>query len=182
MILKNIPNVLSISRMVLSVSLLFFLQMPVVFIALYTITGMTDFFDGYLARKFNWATEKGALLDSIADHMYFAVIVISAFVCLNISGDPLILTVIIIVAGIRLANFIFTRVKFKRWGFIHTIGNKFTALCLIIMVPVCIFIGVMPFWLVIIFGILATLTAVEEGAILFKSSDYDINRKSVFCG
>ncbi|MDO5843637.1 MAG: CDP-alcohol phosphatidyltransferase family protein [Methanocorpusculum sp.] len=180
-IMKNIPNILSVSRMFLSVSLLFLLWQPVLFIILYIITGLTDFFDGFLARKYHVETEKGALLDSIADHMYFAVIVISAFVGLNLAGDPVVLSVVIIVAAVRTANFILTRCKFKRWGFIHTLGNKFTALCLIVIVPVCIYIGEMPHWVVIAFGILAAATAVEESLILLRSHSYDINHKSVFC-
>lgn len=31
------------------------------------IAGMSDFFDGYLARKYNWITKAGAIVDPIAD-------------------------------------------------------------------------------------------------------------------
>lgn len=180
---ENIPNMLSVSRMFLAVAVLIFvlLDFRTVFLILYIAAGVTDFLDGFIARKYNYVTERGALLDSVADHIYFAVIVVSAFLCLNLTQSPVTIAVVATVAAVRVANFIITGFKFKRCGFIHTIGNKITAACLVIMVPICIVAGTMPVWLIIGFGVLATLTAIEETAILFKTHSYDVNQKSVFC-
>ncbi len=35
--------------------------------ALFFLFGLTDFFDGYLARKYNQVTQRGAMLDHVAD-------------------------------------------------------------------------------------------------------------------
>ena len=50
-------------------------NMQIVALALYIIVGMTDFFDGMLARKYG-TTKLGALLDPIADKIYTALLFI----------------------------------------------------------------------------------------------------------
>jgi len=50
-------------------------NMQLVALALYIVVGMTDFFDGILARKYG-TTKLGALLDPIADKIYIALLYI----------------------------------------------------------------------------------------------------------
>ena len=74
----NLPNILTVSRIVL---------IPVFVIAYYlpfswnyeacaivfTIAAGTDWFDGYLARKWNQTTPFGAFLDPVADKLMVAI-------------------------------------------------------------------------------------------------------------
>ncbi len=82
---RQIPNILSFIRllMVPVFAILFFEEFAhhrlfalIVFIA----AGITDVIDGYLARRNNWITDFGKILDPLADKM----MQITAFVCLAI--------------------------------------------------------------------------------------------------
>jgi cardiolipin synthase (CMP-forming) len=68
----NIPNLLSILRIALVPVFLWFLleQMFVSAITVLAIAGLTDFLDGYLARKLNQTTKLGKMLDPVADRLY----------------------------------------------------------------------------------------------------------------
>lgn len=73
----NFPNSLSFLRLFLSPSCLFLLtswhHKELLVVILMTIAGFTDFFDGYLARKFNQTSRFGAYLDLISDYCYICV-------------------------------------------------------------------------------------------------------------
>lgn len=70
----NVPNILTIARIVLApvVLLVYVLNFPGHFLAatvLYFIAGMTDFFDGKIARSQNLITNFGKFADPLADKM-----------------------------------------------------------------------------------------------------------------
>lgn len=70
--LKNIPNILSVIRILLVfvfVYVLFALNSPVWAIIVFLIAGATDVVDGFLARRFNWITNLGKILDPVADKL-----------------------------------------------------------------------------------------------------------------
>ncbi len=67
--LKNIPNALTIVRFFLIPVIVYFIlkgQYIAAFITL-TISGLTDVLDGCIARKFNFITNFGKLIDPLAD-------------------------------------------------------------------------------------------------------------------
>jgi cardiolipin synthase len=68
----NIPNLLSFLRIALVPVFLWFLleEMFVSAISVLAIAGLTDFLDGYLARKLNQTTKLGKMLDPVADRLY----------------------------------------------------------------------------------------------------------------
>jgi len=70
----NAPNILTLIRLVLTpvMVVLFLVDIPYgigIFIALgiYVVACLTDFLDGYLARKYNQITDFGKFMDQIAD-------------------------------------------------------------------------------------------------------------------
>ena len=83
--LKHIPNILSIIRILLVfvfVFVLFVLDSPLWAIIIFLIAGATDVVDGYLARRFNWITNLGKILDPFADKLMQCTVL----VCFCIKG------------------------------------------------------------------------------------------------
>ena len=71
----NIPNLLSISRLFLVFPLILFLEInrPFYVFILIIIGGLTDYFDGFIARKFNLKTRLGAILDPLSDKVFYLI-------------------------------------------------------------------------------------------------------------
>ena len=72
--MKYIPNVLSFSRIILSIVLFYLNPEKLPFILIYIICGITDILDGFIAHKINITSELGAKLDSFADMLIIFVI------------------------------------------------------------------------------------------------------------
>ncbi len=74
----NIPNTLTLMRIVLIPVLVVVFYMPfkyhlLVAALVFTIAAITDWFDGYLARRLGQMTPFGAFLDPVADKLMVAV-------------------------------------------------------------------------------------------------------------
>jgi len=79
---KNLPNLLSLSRLVATVLVVAFvlINQPWSFLiatVLFLLASVTDFFDGYLARRFHVGSSLGVFLDLTADKIFVAGILIS---------------------------------------------------------------------------------------------------------
>ncbi len=75
----TIPNVLSMARLVGVPIFLWLILVPqadVLAVALLVLSGITDYLDGYLARRLNQISRLGQLLDPIADRLYILAILI----------------------------------------------------------------------------------------------------------
>ena len=79
--LKTIPNILSISRLILIPAMLiptFYMNegpdARLVFLIMFIIIGITDKLDGTLARYLNQTTALGAKLDTLADMVFYPLI------------------------------------------------------------------------------------------------------------
>ncbi|MED5474829.1 MAG: CDP-diacylglycerol--glycerol-3-phosphate 3-phosphatidyltransferase [Candidatus Neomarinimicrobiota bacterium] len=95
---KHIPNILSISRVLLTPVFLYFLlfsnyhHAKLLSVLIFTIASVTDAFDGQIARKYGMVTRVGVFLDPLADK----VLVLSAFFSFVILGDVHLWMVLII--------------------------------------------------------------------------------------
>ena len=74
----NLPNILSISRIFLFVLIILLFENGFFLFSLFTfiIAALTDYFDGYFARKNNQTSKVGSLLDLIADKIFVSSLLI----------------------------------------------------------------------------------------------------------
>jgi CDP-diacylglycerol--glycerol-3-phosphate 3-phosphatidyltransferase len=73
----NLPNILTLLRIVLIpvLVLVYYLPLPwnnVITTLIFGLAAITDWFDGYLARRYNQITPFGAFLDPVADKLIVA--------------------------------------------------------------------------------------------------------------
>lgn len=100
----NVPNILTMVRMFCTpvVVLLFLLNIPSgigVFVALgvYVLACITDFLDGYIARKYNQITDFGKFMDQIADKAITTTAMILVLFAGNVTAVWLAVLIILIV-------------------------------------------------------------------------------------
>ena len=68
--MTTLINILTLSRILLAAIIFVFLISPdgyLLALVLFFLAGVTDYFDGYLARKYNAVSQLGEILDPIAD-------------------------------------------------------------------------------------------------------------------
>lgn len=140
----NIPNVLTLVRLLLTPLFVILLLQDRLTAALiiFSLAGISDGLDGFIARWFNQQTVLGAYLDPVADK----VLLVSAFVCLAISGIiPEWLTVvvlsrdIIIIIGIAILT-----LTEKKYRIRPSLVSKCTTVAQIAMVIVSLILPDIP--------------------------------------
>lgn len=159
-------NSLTICRIVLCVALLITDAFSPAFFLVYTLAGLTDVLDGYVARKTNLASELGARLDSIADLVLFIVCLVKLLPAIDV---PIWLWAwIAAIALVKVANVASGLVVERRLVMLHTSANKVAGLVAFLV----------PF-AVPLFGIIApstiactvaTFAAVQEGHLIRTGS------------
>jgi len=80
---KHVPNLLTIVRFLLIplILILIFQDRYIEAFIILTISGITDILDGYIARKFNFVSDFGKLMDPLADKL--TQISILVFLCIK---------------------------------------------------------------------------------------------------
>ena len=151
------PNVISVLRIAGSISLLFCDVHGWPFWVLYSLCGISDMVDGWLARKLQAETKAGAILDSVADIIFVACCAIRLLPVLEIPVWMWIWAGVIVF--IKVVNQVSALVVYKRFCFPHTTANKLTGLLLFLSVPT-VFWSVIP---IAIAAAIATFAAVQEG-------------------
>src|SRR4051812_23658447 len=88
----TVPNLLTLSRILAVPILVFLLWKPApwdyaITFVLYCIVGITDYFDGYLARAHGQISKLGQFLDPIADKIMIAAVIVMLVASRKADGD-----------------------------------------------------------------------------------------------
>ena len=128
---KQIANIITSSRILCAICLLFCPVFSIAFYILYVFCGITDMIDGTVARKTNTVSALGSKLDSVADYIFVAVCLIKLLPVLSI---PTWLWIWIgLIAIIKVVNIISGYIIWKEIVAKHTILNKITGALLFIL-------------------------------------------------
>ena len=161
---KQIANIVSSSRILLSITLLFCPVFSVCFYGIYLLCGFTDMVDGTVARKTNAVSEFGAKLDTASDFIFFAVALIKLLPVIHIS--KWICVWIVVIAIIKIFSVISGVIYTKKLIFLHTVMNKITGLLLFLLPLTLEFIEIK--YCLIAVCIIATISAIQEGYLIIK--------------
>ncbi len=136
----NLPNKLTVFRVMLIPVFVFFMLVPDIpgakwyALLFFCLASVTDFFDGYLARKNNLVTDFGKFMDPLADKL----LICSALIALCSNGRfPAWIVIVIIareftISGFRLIASDNGRViSASMWGKVKTVVQMFAVIFLI---------------------------------------------------
>ena len=177
-ITSAVPNCITGLRIVGTAALLFIEPLSAAFYIVYTFSGFSDLLDGWIARATNTTSELGSRLDSIADLLLYAVMIIRVFPELWKRLAVWIWYVLALVLVLRLVSYGYVAIRYHRFSAMHTYGNKVTGL-LAFLVPYFLLLkNATPACGVVV--IVALLSTVEELVLHLCMEEYDPRVKSVF--
>ena len=132
--LREIPNIITVIRILLVFPVIYFLYVEnyLPALILFTVAGVSDGLDGFLARQMNWQSRLGSILDPLADKM----LLVSCFVMLAWSGKidqglviAVILRDLVIVIGAIAFHYLV-----GRYDMAPSMVSKLNTLCQIVLV------------------------------------------------
>ena len=164
---KHIANIITGSRIIFSLPLLFIPITSVWFYILYLFCGLTDMIDGAIARKTGSVSKFGARLDTASDFVFMLVCTIKVLPLIHI---PVWLWVwIVIIALIKIFSITLVFVHKKKLISIHSVLNKTTGFALFLFPLSLTFVETT--YSVATICVLATIAAMQEVHIIVKGQD-----------
>ncbi|WP_461613775.1 CDP-alcohol phosphatidyltransferase family protein [Clostridium sp. Marseille-QA1073] len=174
--MKNIPNLITIIRILGTIVLVFIKPFSKIFFIIYFICGIGDVLDGIIARKMNLVSKKGQVLDSIAD--FFMFIVFLFIFVPNLKFSLLGIYWVVIIAIIRFISLGVGFMHYKQLAFLHTYTNKLTGIVLFCFPFIYVVLGLYTTTILVCF--IASISAVEELIINIVSKKLCRDIKSIF--
>ncbi|SKC69098.1 CDP-alcohol phosphatidyltransferase family protein [Maledivibacter halophilus] len=174
--MTTIANYITITRLFLVFTLLIVRPLSVEFFLIYTVCGISDMLDGYVARKTDTTSRIGEKLDSVADLLMIFIVIYILYPIIQIPVKFYYWIIVIVV--IRVVSMIVVFAKHKTFGILHTYGNKVTGFLLFLspLLLVRIQLDVLTY-ILCLFG---SASAIEELIIHLISKELELNKKSIF--
>lgn len=167
-------TVLTLSRFVLAVPLALVTDRRAA-LALLLTAGATDALDGPCARRGGTAGPAGARLDSAADGVLMAAVLVLLARWLGDDVGVFVPWVAAVVA-VRVAALAVGRARFGRWGSVHTWANKAAGVA-VVGAPALVLVGCTAgLWAVVA---LAAASAFEELVLQTTAPTLDLERRGV---
>lgn len=175
----SIPNILSISRLVLLPYLFFllFAELKIAMLISYIIIGSTDYFDGKVAKKLNQVTDLGKTLDSVADLFFYLA---TAFFLYYLFPDVIManFTLLMIFFGVLFLFFVISFIKCGKPLLMHTTLLRYGAVLVYFLFIFSFFFDTTIFTaMILVFYLIAFL---EEILIFIVYGAVDPDTKHIF--
>ena len=163
-----IANTITVSRILFSLVMIVFPPSSVPFAVLYLLCGVTDVLDGFIARKLHTESEKGAMLDSIADLFFALSYAVKILPVLNFPIWIWIWTAII--AAVKITGILITSKKIHKLSVEHSFENKLTGLFLYLL-PLSVCVADVKYTATLVCAV-ATVTVIKE--MVNQKEDYTL--------
>ena len=186
----NLPNKLTLARVIMVPVFLFFLLNRPEFLPFYIaaiepyckwialgifiLAALTDALDGYIARKYNMITNFGKFMDPLADKLLVNLALIGLMV-LNKANVWLVMLIIardFIISGFRLvAAEKGSVIAASIWGKVKTMAQMVMVCFLIMDIPQIHIVGVVLQWLVCILTLFSLIDYLVKNRNVLKDVD-----------
>lgn len=173
----NLPNKLTILRVIMIPFFVFFMLWPVVpynnivAVVIFCVASFTDFLDGYLARRDNLVSNFGKFMDPLADKL----LVGAALICLIETEQLPALVVIIIISrefiisGFRLiASDNGVVIAASYWGKFKTVSQMAMVIVLILNIPALALVGQILIWVSTILTVVSLVDYIVKNKDVLK--------------
>ena len=178
---KNAANLITLIRIFGAIALITLEPLSLPFFIVYGVCGLSDAFDGLVARKLGIQSSFGSALDSLSDLLFYGVMAAKLFPTFQRLLLPYQWVIIGVPTVLHFLAYIICAIKFNRFSAIHTYANK--ALGLLVYAFPFFFIGEIPLlWTIymIVGGVIAFYGSVEINLIHIIAKRYDTRNKSIF--
>lgn len=174
----NTADAITLLRIAGTLGLVILIPSSATFFCVYTLTGLTDVLDGWIARKTKTSSDFGARLDSIADLLFYVVVLFRIFPIIEntLPGDIWYAVAVIVI--VRISAYLTAMVKYHRFASLHTYLNKLMGMAVFLI----------PFMLITQYAVgycfavsaVAAIASLEELVIHLMKPNYNADTKSVF--
>lgn len=180
---KDIPNVISVIRILLVAPIVYFLlnERYTLSLVLFVVAGLSDALDGFLAKRYEWSSQLGSFLDPLADKL---LLVSCFFVCVFIGLVPTWLFALILVRDLIVAfgaliyHFMFEELHGDP-PFSSKLNTAFQIVYLVMLIASQGLVGISPDWLGFALYSVAATTAISglEYIWVWSLKAWDIKTK-----
>lgn len=121
--LKQVPNILTLYRIAAAVAIMFLPAYETAFYIVYGLAGVSDFFDGIIARALKLNGRFGATADTVAD----VLLTLTGTHVVISNMDPVnygILAIVVVMFASRAFGAVAALIRFKKFAMLHTVANK----------------------------------------------------------
>ncbi len=167
---KNIPNVITAARIIGAAVLLIIEPLTVEFYIIYTLCGLSDAVDGFIARAMKVVTRLGSKLDSIADLIFYAVMFLKVFPVMFEVLDLYVWFIGLAALFIRIVIYILGAVKYRKFTSLHTVFNKLTGL-MVFLIPYSLKTTIGMYYCLSA-AIMANISALHELSLHLRNKAY----------
>lgn len=173
----TIPNIITSFRLIGTIGLLFIQPFSAVFYVIYSLCGLSDILDGLIARATKKTSEFGAKLDSVADLLFYSVMLLRILPVLLQQLPDIIWYIVAGILVVRLLAYLVAAVKYHCFASQHTYMNKLTGAA----------VFTIPYFLTqagdvlvcFVVCVIAGIASLEELLIHFMSKEYRPGRKTI---